>query len=86
MRRGVLILQSTRILGVMLLGKGDEDVTCFRCHDSIEPDWTTATLTSDAVIDDRLKCDIAHWCGPHSSWVTTDFLESIATDFVNRHG
>ena len=60
-------------------------VACFRCHDGIEPDWTTATLTSDPVINERLKYDIAHWCGPHSSWVTTDFLENIATNFEKSH-
>lgn len=85
MTPGVLFLQSTRILGVLLLGKGGEDVACFRCHDGIEPDWTTATLTSDPVINERLKYDIAHWCGPHSSWVTTDFLENIATNFEKSH-
>ena len=82
---GVLVLQSTRIIGVMLLGKGEDNVMCFRCHDSIQPDWTTALLASDPMIDDRLKYDIAHWCGPHSSWVTTDFLENIATNFEKSH-
>lgn len=82
---GVLVLQSTRIFGVMLLGKGEDDVTCFRCHDGIEPDWTTAILTSDTVIDDRLKYDIARWCGPHSSWATPEFLENILTNFADSH-
>jgi len=75
--RGVMILRSSSTFGVMLLGGGEDHIICFRCHDSVQPSWTTANITSEPMIEDALRKTIAKWCGPHSSWGTADFLEKL---------